>query len=89
MSALNVSIDVSIIDASSDATEEPMRTTVTIDDELIDQAMALSGTRETSALLKQGLRALIEQESARRLARLGGTDPSASAAPRQRRPSAT
>ena len=61
-----------------------MRTTVTIDDDLIEQAMALSGTRETSALLKQGLRALIEQESARRLARLGGTDPSASAAPRQR-----
>jgi len=65
-----------------------MRTTVTIDDELIDQAMKLSGTRETSALLKQGLRALIEQESARRLARLGGSDPSATAAPRDRGTSA-
>ncbi|MEO8528927.1 MAG: type II toxin-antitoxin system VapB family antitoxin [Pseudolysinimonas sp.] len=65
-----------------------MRTTVTIDDELIEQAAALSGTRETSALLKQGLRALIEQESARRLARLGGSDPAAASAPRERRTTA-
>jgi len=65
-----------------------MRTTVTIDDELVAQAVALSGTRETSALLKQGLQALIEQESARRLARLGGSDPSATAAPRDRNPAA-
>ena len=64
-----------------------MRTTVTIDDDLVAQAIALSGTRETSALLKQGLRALIEQESARRLARLGGSDPAATAAPRDRRTS--
>ncbi len=61
-----------------------MRTTVTIDDELLAHASALTGTRETSALLKQGLRALIQQESARRLARLGGSDPSASAGPRRR-----
>ena len=61
-----------------------MRTTVTIDDELIDQARSLSGIRETSALLKQGLRTLIEQESARRLAQLGGSDPSATVAPRDR-----
>lgn len=67
---------------------DTVRTTVTIDDELIEQAMTLSGTRETSALLKQGLRALIEQESARRLARLGGSDPSATAAPRRRESSA-
>jgi Arc/MetJ family transcription regulator len=67
---------------------DTVRTTVTIDDELIDRAMALSGTRETSALLKQGLRALIEQESARRLARLGGSDPAATAAPRRRESSA-
>ena len=64
-----------------------MRTTVTIDDDLVAQAIALSGTRETSTLLKQGLRALIEQESARRLARLGGSDPAATAAPRDRRTS--
>jgi Arc/MetJ family transcription regulator len=65
-------------------TEVTMRTTVTIDDDLIDQAMKLSGTRETSALVKQGLRALVEQESARRLARLGGSVPTATAAPRDR-----
>lgn len=61
-----------------------MRTTVTIDDDLVERAIALTGTREKSALLKQGLQALIEQESARRLARLGGTDPTAQAAPRDR-----
>ncbi len=66
-----------------------MRTTVTIDDQLIDQARALSGTRETSALLTLGLRALIQQERARRLARLGGSDPSATAAPRGQQPSVT
>ncbi len=62
---------------------------VTIDDELIDQAKSLSGTRETSALLTEGLRALINQESARRLARLGGSDPSATAPPRSQWPSVT
>ncbi len=65
-----------------------MRTTVTIDDALLDRARELSGTEETAALLKQALRVLIQQESARRLARLGGTDPSATAAPRDRGPSA-
>ncbi len=64
-----------------------MRTTVTIDDELLEHASALTGTRETSALLKQGLHALIQQESARRLARLGGSDASASAGSRRRAPS--
>jgi Arc/MetJ family transcription regulator len=64
--------------------EASMRTTVTIDDELVEKAIALTGTREKSALLKQGLQALIEQESARRLALLGGTDPTALAAPRDR-----
>lgn len=61
-----------------------MRTTVTLDDELVDKAIELTGTVEKSALLKRGLQALIQQESARRLARLGGTDASATAAPRRR-----
>jgi hypothetical protein len=64
-----------------------VETTVAIDDELIDQAKALSGIRDTAALLTQGLRALIAQETARRLARLGGSDPSATAPPRAQRPS--
>ncbi|HEY2165831.1 MAG TPA: type II toxin-antitoxin system VapB family antitoxin [Jatrophihabitantaceae bacterium] len=61
-----------------------MRTTVALDDTLVDEAQRLTGTTEKSALLKQALRALIERESAARLARLGGSEPSARSAPRRR-----
>jgi Arc/MetJ family transcription regulator len=61
-----------------------MRTTVTIDDELLARAAELTGVHENVALLKQGLQMLIRVESARRLAALGGTDSNASAAPRRR-----
>ena len=61
-----------------------MRTTVTIDDALIERAMELTGTSERSALIRDALQALIARESARRLVLLGGTDPEAVAAPRQR-----
>jgi len=61
-----------------------MRTTVTLDDALLARAAALSGTAERTALIREGLEALIERESARRLALLGGSDPKAAAAPRQR-----
>jgi len=61
-----------------------MRTTVTIDDELLAKAAELTGVRENTALLRQGLQALIRIESARRLAALGGTDKSAKSAPRRR-----
>jgi Arc/MetJ family transcription regulator len=60
-----------------------MRTTVALDDDLVDEAQRLTGTTEKSALLRQALRALIERESARRLARLGGTEPELRAAPRR------
>jgi Arc/MetJ family transcription regulator len=63
---------------------EAMRTTVTLDDALVEKAMELTGISEKSALLRHGLQALIRIESARRLAALGGTDPDASAAPRRR-----
>jgi Arc/MetJ family transcription regulator len=62
-----------------------MRTTVTIDDELLAKAAELTGVNENVALLRQGLQTLIRVESARRLAALGGTDPRAEAAPRRRR----
>jgi Arc/MetJ family transcription regulator len=52
-----------------------MRTTVTLDEALLNQAQLLSGVQERSALLKEALSALIQRESARRLARLGGTEP--------------
>lgn len=52
-----------------------MRTTLALDDDLIAEAQRLTGTNEKSALVRQALRALIERESARRLARLGGSEP--------------
>jgi Arc/MetJ family transcription regulator len=61
-----------------------MRTTVTLDDNLILRARALTGVNETTALVRQGLETLIRVESARRLAALGGSDPKASSAPRRR-----
>jgi len=51
-----------------------MRTTVTLDDALLDRAQRLSGLHERSALLREALAALIQRESASRLARLGGTE---------------
>lgn len=61
-----------------------MRTTVTIDDELMGKAMEISGITERSALIREALKTLVRVESARRLAALGGTDPESSAAPRRR-----
>lgn len=52
-----------------------MRTTVNIDDKLMETAQRLTGIEEKAALLRAGLKALIEQESARRLASLGGSEP--------------
>jgi Arc/MetJ family transcription regulator len=60
-----------------------MRTTLNLDDELIQKAAELTGRSEKSMLVRLGLEALIARESARRLAQLGGTDPQATAAPRQ------
>ena len=63
-----------------------MRTTLVLDDELLAKAREFTGLQEKSALVREGLKALIERESARRLARLGGSDPHAKAAPRRRAP---
>ncbi len=60
-----------------------MRTTLTLDDDLLARAEALTGMKERTALLREALKALIERESARRLARLGGSDPAAEAPPRR------
>jgi Arc/MetJ family transcription regulator len=61
-----------------------MRTTIALDDELVAEAQRLTGTREKSALVREALRALIERESARRLARLGGSEPGLTEVPRRR-----
>lgn len=52
-----------------------MRTTLNIDDELLAEAQRITGVAEKAVLVREGLRALIERESARRLARLGATEP--------------
>lgn len=61
-----------------------MRTTINLDRALVEKARELTGTQERTALIHAGLRALIERESARRLALLGGTDPEAKAPERRR-----
>lgn len=63
-----------------------MRTTVALDDELLAKAQAYTGVREKSALIREALHALIERESARRLARLGGSEPGIVPARRRRPP---
>ena len=70
-------------DAIFDSRENGVRTTVTLDDELLSQARAFTGIQENSALIQQALRALVQREAARRLARLGGSAPNLQAAPRR------
>lgn len=61
-----------------------MRTTINLDDALLEQAQALSGVQERSALLREALTALIQRESARWLAQLGGSQPDLNPVPRRR-----
>ncbi len=67
-----------------------MRTTLNIDDELLDEAARLTGIGEKTAVVRAGLEALIARESARRLAALGGSEPRIRAVRRRRtRPRST
>jgi len=52
-----------------------MRTTLNIDDQLLSEAQRMTGVSEKAALVREGLKALIERESAHRLAKLGGSEP--------------
>ena len=61
-----------------------MRTTLNLDDALLEEALELTGLDEKTAVIHEGLRALIARERSRRLARLGGTEPQLKAAPRRR-----
>ena len=61
-----------------------MRTTLNIEDTLIDKASKLTGIKEKTSLVKLGLEALIARESAKRLARLGGTEKNINDIPRRR-----
>ncbi len=60
-----------------------MRTTLNIDDQLLGEAQRITGVKEKTALVREGLRALIERESARRLAKLGGSEPQLQSVPRR------
>ena len=64
--------------------EATVRTTVAIDDKLLERARELTDIKEVSALVREGLTALIQREAARRLALLGGTMPDAKHIPRRR-----
>ncbi len=61
-----------------------MRTTLVLDDDLLAEAQRLTGVKEQTLLVRAGLTALIERESARRLARLGGSEPDLTATTRRR-----
>ncbi len=60
-----------------------MRTTLALDDELVAKAQELTGLREKSALVREALKALIQRETARRLALLGGSEPLLAPIPRR------
>ncbi len=66
-----------------------MRTTLALDDQLLLQAQLFTGLKEKSALVREALKALIERESAKRLALLGGTQPQLEAPPRRQTKAAT
>jgi len=60
-----------------------MRTTLNIDDQLFEEAARLTGVKEKTALLRESLKALIQRESARRLALLAGSEPQLDDVPRR------
>jgi Arc/MetJ family transcription regulator len=60
-----------------------MRTTIALDDDLLAKAQELTGLSEHAALLREALRALIQRESAKRLALLGGSEPKLKSIPRR------
>lgn len=69
---------------SLDAIIDAMRTTIALDDDLIRTAQEFTGVEEKTALIREALKALIERESARRLAALGGSMPRLKNIPRRR-----
>jgi hypothetical protein len=60
-----------------------MRTTLNIDEKMLSRASKLTGIKEKTALIRLGLEALISRESAKRLAKLGGTEKRLKSIPRR------
>ena len=79
--------DAALTLASFDAIYDAMRTTITLDDRLLEEARAATGEKERNRLIHDGLRALIARENARAIIALGGSDPDAWI-PERRRPPA-
>ena len=61
-----------------------MRSTINLDDRLMEKARSLTGIKETAAIVRQALETLVRVEAGKRLVVLGGTMPEAEAAPRRR-----
>jgi len=61
-----------------------MRTTLNIDDEILEKASRLTGVKEKTSLVRRGLEALIARESSKRLAKLGGTEKNLRSIPRRK-----
>ncbi|HEX3651317.1 MAG TPA: type II toxin-antitoxin system VapB family antitoxin [Rhizomicrobium sp.] len=61
-----------------------MRTTITIDDELLAKAKEYANIEETPAMVREALKTYVQLQAARRLAKLGGSDPNAKLPPRRR-----
>lgn len=61
-----------------------MRSTINLDDNLMERAKSLTGTKETAALVRQALETLVRVESGKRLIALGGSMQEAEASPRRR-----
>lgn len=68
----------------SEPKESGMRTTIALDDDLVAKAQEYTGITEKSALVRAALTELVAREAARRLARLGGSEPELVAPPRRR-----
>jgi len=64
--------------------EAQMRTTLNIENELIEKASRLTGIKEKTSLVRLGLEALIAKESSKRLAKLGGSEKDLKSIPRRR-----
>jgi Arc/MetJ family transcription regulator len=75
---------IASFDAIFDAGGRFMRTTIVLDDELLARAEELTGLKERSAIVRAALKALVEREASRRLARLGGIAPDFEVPPRRR-----
>jgi Arc/MetJ family transcription regulator len=65
-----------------------MRTTLALDDDLLEKAQAFTGSMDKTALVREALNALIQRESAKRLALLGGSEPLLNNVPRRQSESA-